>query len=209
MAASDTEKPRRRLSAEQRRAQILDSAREVFLRSGASGARVRDLADAAGVNPALLYQHFDSKEEMFEEAVLRPLVAAFEATAASFPEVTGPIPRGEVVQEATETYIMHLLEAMDEIGALLGVALFDDVDNGRAFFQERLEPMLVSLRDVVAAHLPTWEHADYDPEVAVTVVFGTAWYYSIENRFRSGPPRDKAKVAREITTIIFAGLRPR
>jgi AcrR family transcriptional regulator len=200
---------RTRLSADERRAQILESARDVFLRSGASGTRVKDLADAAGVNPALLYQHFESKEELFEEAVLRPLASAFEETALRFPDVSGPEPRGEVVREATETYIVHLLEAMEKIGALLGVVLFDDLDGGRAFFQERLEPLLAGLRDVVTAHLPAWEHADYDPDVAVMLVFGTAWYFAIENRFGSGPPRDAAQTAAQISAIIFDGLRRR
>lgn len=200
---------RTRLTADQRRAQILDSAREVFLRTGASGTRVKDLADAAGVNPALLYQHFDSKEEMFEEAVLRPLTSAFEETALRFPDVTGPQAHGELVREATETYIAHLLEAMDKVGALLGVVLFDDIDSGSAFFQERLEPMLAGLREVVTAYLPRWEHIDYDPDVAVMLVFGTAWYFSVENRFSGRPPRDPRETAAQINAIIFDGLRAR
>jgi AcrR family transcriptional regulator len=207
--AADPPTTRTRLTADERRAQILDSAREVFLRTGASGTRVKDLADAAGVNPALLYQHFDSKEEMFEEAVLRPLTSAFEETALRFPDAAGPTPRGDVVREATETYIVHLLEAMDKVGALLGVVMFDDLNSGRAFFQERLEPMLAGLREVVTAHLPTWEHIDYDPDVAVMLVFGTAWQFSIENRFSGRPPRDPRETAAQINAIIFDGLRAR
>ena len=208
MTPSETAK-KSRLPADERRAQILDSAREVFLRSGASGARVKELANAAGVNPALLYQHFESKEELFQEAVLRPLAAAFEETANRFPNVGDPQPSGELVREATETYLVHLLEAMDTTAALLGVALFDDVDNGRAFFQQHLEPLVDHLSAVVTAHMPTWEHADYDPEVAVMIVFGTAWYYAIEQRFGSGPARDRDALARQINAIIFDGLRPR
>jgi AcrR family transcriptional regulator len=201
--------PRPRLSAEDRRGQILHSARAVFLRHGASGTRVKDLAEAAGVNPALLYQHFESKEEIFEEAVLRPLERAFADTMRSFPGVSEISPSGEVVREATETYIVHLLQAMDDIAALLGIALFDDLETGRTFFRERLEPVLDHLRDIVAAHLPTWDHADYDPETAVKLVFGTAWYFAIEDRFRSGPPRDKAQTASELTALVFDGLLPR
>lgn len=200
---------RQRLPAEERRAQILDSAREVFLRSGASGARVKELADAAGVNPALLYQHFESKEELFEEAVLRPLAKAFEETAARFPNVADPEPAGAVVREATETYLVHLLEAMEQTAALLGVALFDGAENGRAFFRQHLEPLLDHLSAVVTAHMPTWEHIEYDPDVAVMIVFGTAWYFAIEQRFGSGPPRDRHAFAAQINAIIFDGLRPR
>ena len=204
-----TKPARTRLSADERRAQILDSAREVFLRSGASGTRVKDLADAAGVNPALLYQHFESKEELFEEAVLRPLAAAFEETIERFPDVSDPEPGGGVVREATETYVAHLLDAMDEAAGLLGVVLFDDLDRGQAFFQERLWPLLSHLTGVVTAHLPTWEHADYDPGIAVRIVFGTAWYYAIEHRYHDAPARDNRALAAQIVAIIFDGLLPR
>ena len=200
---------KRRLPADERRAQILDSAREVFLRSGASGARVKELADAAGVNPALLYQHFESKEELFQEAVLRPLAAAFEETANRFPNVGDPEPDGGIVREATETYLVHLLEAMEQTAALLGVAMFDDAENGRAFFRQHLEPLLDHLSGVVAAHMPSWEHIEYDPEIAVMIVFGTAWYFAIDQRFGSGPARDRHAVAAQINAIIFDGLRPR
>jgi len=212
MASSRTRaKPvkRARLSADERRAQILDSAREVFLRSGASGARVKEVADAAGVNPALLYQHFESKEELFEEAVLRPLASAFETTALTFPDVTDADPPGERVREATETYLLHLLEAMEKAAGLLGLVLFDDLEAARIFFRERLEPMLAQLTGVVRAHLPAWEHAEYDPEVAVMIVFGTCWMYAIDSRFGTRAERDLPKLAAQIGAIIFEGLNPR
>lgn len=170
---------------------------------------MKELADAAGVNPALLYQHFESKEELFEEAVLRPLASAFEETARGFPDVIGPEPRGEVVREATEAYLALLLEAMDKTAGLLGVVLFDDLENGREFFRERLEPILAELSDVVRAHLPAWAHADYDPEVAVRIVFGTCWLYAIENHFGTGAPAQPSELAPQIGSIIFEGLLPR
>jgi hypothetical protein len=104
---------------------------------------------------------------------------------------------------------VHLLEAMDQTAALLGVAMFDDAENGRAFFQQHLEPLVDHLSAVVNAHLPTWEHAEYDPDIAVMIVFGTAWYFAIEQRYGSGPRRDRQALAKQINAIIFDGLRPR
>lgn len=47
-------------------ARILESAREVFLKKGMSGARMQDIANAAGINKALLHYYFRSKEKLFE-----------------------------------------------------------------------------------------------------------------------------------------------
>jgi len=45
---------------------ILDAAKHVFVTKGMSGARMQDIADAAGINKALLHYYFRSKEKLFE-----------------------------------------------------------------------------------------------------------------------------------------------
>jgi AcrR family transcriptional regulator len=65
MAAPPKTPPsRKRLSAEDRRAAILDSALEVFSRHGYNGASIDEIATAAGISKALIYEHFPSKKEL-------------------------------------------------------------------------------------------------------------------------------------------------
>ena len=73
---------KKRLERSKRRQIILDAARQAFLASGYSGARTRDIAERAGVTEALLYRHFASKEELFEEAIVAPL----DAWTSSLPD---------------------------------------------------------------------------------------------------------------------------
>ncbi|MEY2975234.1 MAG: hypothetical protein RIR49_1654 [Actinomycetota bacterium] len=54
-----------RLPASARREQILDIALEVFGARGYHGASMNEIAEAAGVTKPVLYQHFDSKNELF------------------------------------------------------------------------------------------------------------------------------------------------
>jgi AcrR family transcriptional regulator len=67
---------RSRRSRAERRQEILSAARPVFLTSGYAGATVREIAAEADVNDAVLYRSFSTKEQMFEEAVARPLEEA-------------------------------------------------------------------------------------------------------------------------------------
>jgi len=60
---------RSRLTAEQRRGAILASAKRVFGQAGYHEATTRDIAAAAGVSEALLYQHFPGKRQLFEELI--------------------------------------------------------------------------------------------------------------------------------------------
>jgi AcrR family transcriptional regulator len=60
---------RSRLTAEQRREAILGAAKRVFGQAGYHEATTRDIASAAGVSEALLYQHFPGKRQLFEELI--------------------------------------------------------------------------------------------------------------------------------------------
>ena len=51
------------------RARILDAALREFSALGMAGARMDQIAAAAGVNKALLYYHFDSKENLYAAAL--------------------------------------------------------------------------------------------------------------------------------------------
>jgi TetR/AcrR family transcriptional regulator len=51
------------------RAAIVAAAAQVFAQAGFAGARTDAIADAAGVNKALLYYYFKSKESLYEAVV--------------------------------------------------------------------------------------------------------------------------------------------
>lgn len=51
------------------RQRILDAALDVFYEAGFDGARVDMIAKRAGVNQALIYYYFKSKEELFTELI--------------------------------------------------------------------------------------------------------------------------------------------
>jgi TetR/AcrR family transcriptional regulator len=61
--------------ADQTRARILEAALTEFGAKGLAGARTEQIAESAGVNKALLYYYFESKEKLYE--------AALEAAAAT------------------------------------------------------------------------------------------------------------------------------
>lgn len=54
-----------RLTASDRRQKILDAAAGLFARKGYQGATTREIAEEAGINEALLFRHFPSKENLY------------------------------------------------------------------------------------------------------------------------------------------------
>jgi len=69
-----------------RRAEILASAADLFAAKGVASTTVREIGDAAGILSGSLYHHFTSKDAMVEEIVreyLRDLRARYEVAVAS------------------------------------------------------------------------------------------------------------------------------
>ena len=66
MAAPPKSQPssRKRLTAEDRRAAILDAALEVFGHRGYHAASIDEIAQTAGISKALIYEHFPSKKDL-------------------------------------------------------------------------------------------------------------------------------------------------
>ena len=54
-----------RLSALDRRRQIIRTASTLFARRGYRGTTTREIAERAGINEALLFRHFPSKEKLY------------------------------------------------------------------------------------------------------------------------------------------------
>jgi len=74
---------RRRLSAEERRAGILDAALAVFSARGYHASSIDDIAREAGISKALIYEHFASKQELYAHLLERNAEALFARLGAA------------------------------------------------------------------------------------------------------------------------------
>jgi AcrR family transcriptional regulator len=74
---------RRRLTAEERRAGILDAALAVFSERGYHPSSIDDIAREAGISKALIYEHFESKQGLYADLLEHNANELFERLAAA------------------------------------------------------------------------------------------------------------------------------
>jgi AcrR family transcriptional regulator len=82
-------KRQRRLRAEERRERILEGALQVFAERGYEEASMTAIAKAAGISPAVIYDHFASKAELHMTLMgwkAETLLASVGAAVASAPD---------------------------------------------------------------------------------------------------------------------------
>lgn len=72
------EKTNKRMTREERRKQILESALKVFIEKGYNGSTTLDIAKKADISEVTLFRYFDSKKQMFMEAIEPILITSLK-----------------------------------------------------------------------------------------------------------------------------------
>jgi AcrR family transcriptional regulator len=112
---------------ERTRKAILGVAKDLFLTQGYTATSMRQIAQAVGITPAAIYNHFAGKEEIFisllqEVAPFERAFEVFEKTEADTPEdLLHQTVRGMVdLLQSHEDYIqLSLIDAQERDGATI------------------------------------------------------------------------------------------
>ena len=186
-----------RLTAPARREQILDVALEVFARSGFHGASMNDVADAAGVTKPVLYQHFDSKRELYqallEEVGSRLLDNISKATA-------------EAIDGKSQTALgfrAYFRWVADDHDAFL--LLFGSGSRRDDEFAAAIRRITAESADAIAPLIAIDIDAEHRKTIAHALV-GLAEGAS-RRLVELGDAFDPDEIAREVSALAWAGVR--
>ncbi|MGE0668362.1 MAG: TetR/AcrR family transcriptional regulator [Sphingomonadales bacterium] len=197
-------KRRKRMAAPERREQILKAAQRVFIRSGLSGSRTRELAQEAGVNEATLFTHFKTKEELFDAAVVEPLERLVEKEMSidtSYRRATSQEEQQRLNKEAHR----RLLDTIREIYPLLVTALFSDSDRGRQFYRNHLHPWFQSLvPSIRESYGGRRRNKNLDPQFLQLIGVGAYLALVMDHNFRD-LDIDPDKMIRNVSTLFASG----
>lgn len=176
-----------RLAASDRRAQILRAARDVFMRDGYAGARIKGISEEAGVNEALIYRHFPSKEALFDAAITEPLQQSVARTLALGAQADERMTADALRRDYVVELVEEMLTGMTEVAPLLGVVLFGGEDRARDFYRAQFSPALDQLAAGLRTFQATHDVPPYDPRMVVDICIGTALLLALDDRYRADP----------------------
>jgi TetR/AcrR family transcriptional regulator len=175
LAAKMNLPPGRALHAARSRAAILRAAEHIFAEKGLDGARTEAIAAAAGVNKALLYYYFKSKDNLYL-AILEGHLREFLKQATGVLASEGPV---------SETLLRYVSMHFDFISARPGYPRLMQrflMARGRQF--ERLArkyflPVAAKFQSVIERGIRTGELRSADSfHTAVSLVALTVFYFS-------------------------------
>jgi AcrR family transcriptional regulator len=203
VVGADKVDAKRGVPGPERRQLLLAAARKVFIEQGLAGARTRRIAEEAGTTETIMYRHFASKQEMFEEAIRAPLEDMTRAINELAPEFAEVDTRGRV--RLSLAILERLLEAMLEIVPLFGAAVLSDQEGGRDFYVRRIAPIIDASSQTTAQIISTFTHRELDPHLLYTALFGMLMGMALDATIRN-VELDIPATANRLLDLISRGL---
>jgi AcrR family transcriptional regulator len=191
-------------SREARRAQILDTALQVFSEKGYHGASVSDLVAAAGVARGTFYLYFDSKDAVFRE-LLDDLLTHLRSNVVGIDVRAGAASLEEQLL-STVARILRTVESNRALTRIIfreAVALDAVVEARMRAFNDSLHAFVASALQVGAAlglTLPA------DEEVVAACVIGTLRGVVQRYVVEGDGPVDVDRVARTVVGYALRGV---
>ena len=193
-----------RLTATDRRSQILAAAMELFSERGFHGARTRELARRAGVSEALLFRHFPTKEALIR-AILANVTDRYLRMEAKI--------RGAPPREALISLADLVLSSLLENPAVFRVVFFGVMEKpqfAREFYRSFLSRMLTlearlfrrAFADGKRTSIPA---SRVDPRVVARSFHGSLLFYNVAGAIvRIEPlPKNPRALAESIVNIYL------
>jgi len=187
-----------RLSAVERRRQLIDCAVETFAVGGFHATSVSDVAASAGVTKPVLYHHFASKRELYRE-VLRDVGARLHA-AIEKATIDAPGPRAQL-ERGIAAFFRFVSAEEAAFLLLFGAGTRRDEE-----FEQVASDIESAIGELVAARLAA---TGVDPAGTELTAFGVLGFAETVARrwLAAGRPVGPDTVAAMVSNVLWSGLR--
>ncbi len=195
-----------RLSAVDRRQQIVDAATELFALQGFQGTTTRQIAERAGINEAIIFRHFATKENLYW-AILEDK----SRVAGAVQRLEQRLQSGGSDREVLAGIADRMLRRDTTMTRLL---LFSALENHRLshrFFRAHVSTYYDALASYFRQGITEGRFRPCDPLLAARGFLGMVFYHFIIQELFGGKRYqhfDPAEVSHTLADIFLQGLLP-
>jgi AcrR family transcriptional regulator len=199
-----------RMTAEDRRLQILRVAVSLFSQRGFGGTTTKEIAQAAGVSEAMVFRHFATKQELY--------TAILDHKACSGDAMNPEEMVAEALQEKDDRAVFERLalgalqhhECDPEFQRLLLHSALEGHELAQMFFEKFVRRVYELLGGYITDRQRDGAMVNIDPAIAVRAFIGMIIHHSLNNNLWD-PKRRLLKIsnedaARHFTDILLNGI---
>ncbi|MGE0278552.1 MAG: TetR/AcrR family transcriptional regulator [Nitrospiraceae bacterium] len=166
-----------RLTSEERRRQLIEVALQLFSQKGFRGTTTRDIAHAAGINEAIIFRHFDTKEDLYAALLTGKSV---EANVAQWREELRGYAERNDDERLFRSLAMKILQHHRDDPMFLRLMLFSALEGhplAQRFGEQEARPVQEFLCAYVIRRQREGAFRAGDPAAAVRAFVGALIYH--------------------------------
>ncbi|GGW29119.1 TetR/AcrR family transcriptional regulator [Streptomyces griseoloalbus] len=196
---------RTRRSSKTVRADLLHAARQVFGERGFAGARTREIAERANATEQMMYRHFRTKEELFEQAVFEPFSQVVSEFVSEFAERSA---RGLTDERLARAYVTALFGFLRENRRDVLTLLTMRAHHPELFSAAPLSRLFPVLEEAVDAGRRDHGQAPVNSRLTVRVTFGLVLSAAVLDDSLLGLDADEEgdQLLDELAAYVLAGV---
>jgi len=198
-----------RMSAAERQNQLLEVAMTLFSRRGFKGTTTKEIAAAAGVAEAVIFQHFPSKEALYSAVLELHLEASDEPRWVA--EISDYMERNddEGVFRSFVRRILHNYRSDPMIERVVLFAALEGHEQGVARLHKQFSPVFERLIAYVTRRQREGALLDCNPHAILIALGGAAHQYGLIKQIIRGPmpDLDDEEMAQSFTRILLRGVQ--
>ena len=196
-----------RVPAEDRRLQIIEVARDLFAARGYEGTTTRELAEKIGINEALLFRHFPTKEDLYW-AVLQHMIDMRGVKDRLREHI-----RAGMTDRETFMAVAHDILIRDvRLTRLLFYSVLEKHELADRFFSTHVIAYHEILSDYIREGIKAKRFRNMDPLLAARGFIGMfSYHFQIQELFGGKQVQhfDSQEVVTRLVDIWLEGMKPR
>ena len=179
---------------------LRDAAGALFAQHGYAATGVQEIANAAGVNKAMLYYYFGSKEQLYAALVQDGIAMVEEAVRAA--EATD-LPLADRLRQFLQTYLTVVVDH-PAIARILFREVMGSGEEARQMVTDHFTEIIRRLAAVLDTAQAQGEFGDCDTTLAAYSLFGMANMF-ITSHFLTGRPLEAPRLVEHMVGVFSTG----
>ncbi len=196
------------MQAGERRNQLLDTALEIFSRKGFGGTTTKEIAAAAGINEAVIFRHFPTKQALYDA------VLVYKHQSSGFDEWIAELRQkmagddDEAVFRSIGNKILQSYRTDPSCQRLWMYAALEGHEQGLEFNRQLTVSVVQLVIEYIVRRQQSGAMRDFPPQAILGMIAGTSQHYGMMTSMFGYPSEaPDERVVDAFTRIILSGVR--
>ncbi len=195
---SEPQTNRRRMTAAERRDQLIGVARVCFAEKGFDGTSIEEIAARAEVSKPIIYEHFGGKEGLYAVVVDREVTTLLQSlrTALTDPQATS--------RQLLESGTLALLSYIESCPEGFQIIMRDSSELGGSGFASLLNDVIARVEGLL---IPRFEARGFDPKAVPLIAQALTGLVAMTGQWwLDNPEFTKEEVACHLLNLAWNGM---